>query len=92
MDEARLKRIVFRAWRRGFREADLILGPFADKHVWSLTEAQVTALEALLEAPDLDLYDWILRRTPVPPEHDGEMLEMIRSFQVAQALEARNGG
>ena len=27
-DETRLKRLSFRAWRRGFREADLILGPF----------------------------------------------------------------
>ena len=49
MDETRLKRLRFRAWRRGFREADLILGPFADRHASSLSEAQVTAFEALLE-------------------------------------------
>jgi antitoxin CptB len=30
MDTQRLNRIRFRAWRRGFREADLILGGFAD--------------------------------------------------------------
>jgi len=33
IDDARLKKLKFRAWRRGFREADLILGPFADQYV-----------------------------------------------------------
>src|SRR5579862_367132 len=58
-DETRLKRLRFRAWRRGFREADLILGPFADSHARSLTARQLETLEILLEQPDPDLYAWI---------------------------------
>ena len=30
MREARLRKLSFRAWRRGFKEADIILGNFAD--------------------------------------------------------------
>ena len=83
MDSVRLKKIRFRAWHRGFREADLILGPFADSHAASLTPAQLDAFERLLEEPDHDIYGWIVGRAPAPPEHDGEVMEMLRAFQPA---------
>jgi Uncharacterized conserved protein len=89
-DDTRLKRVKFRAWHRGFREADLILGPFADKHASSLTPEQLDAFEALLEQPDQDLYEWIVERTPTPPEHDGEIMQMIKRFRF-EAFEARGG-
>src|SRR3954454_22200954 len=50
--DARLKKLKFRAWRRGFREADLILGPFADKHCPAMGAAELDEFEALLEQPD----------------------------------------
>jgi len=65
-DDARLKKLKFRAWRRGFREADLILGPFADKHVASFSPAELDWFEALLEQPDQDLYGWIVGTAPTP--------------------------
>ena len=86
---ARLRRIRYRAWHRGFREADLILGPFADRHVENLAPAQLDALEALMEAPDQDLYDWIIGRRPVPAAHDGEVFGLIRAFR-DDAHAARN--
>jgi len=81
IDDARLKKLKFRAWRRGFREADLILGPFADLHVASFGPAELDAFEALLEAPDQDLYAWITGREPAPPEWDGELLGKIKAFR-----------
>ncbi|KQY75561.1 succinate dehydrogenase assembly factor 2 [Brevundimonas sp. Root1423] len=36
-EQTRLARARFRAWRRGFREADLVLGPFVDSVGPSLT-------------------------------------------------------
>lgn len=89
-DDTRLKRLKFRAWHRGFREADLILGPFADTHGPNLTPQQMDALEALLEQPDQDLYEWIVERTPTPPEFDGEIMQMIKRFRF-EAFEARGG-
>ena len=89
-DDTRLKRLKFRAWHRGFREADLILGPFADTHGPNLTPTQFDALEALLEQPDQDLYEWIVERTPTPPEFDGEIMQMIKRFRF-EAFEARGG-
>lgn len=83
MDETRLKRLRFRAWRRGFREADLILGPFADSHVQNLTEAEVEAFERLLDLPDHDVYAWIIGAAPAPPMHATPLLAKIADFQRA---------
>ena len=58
-------KLKFRAWRRGFREADLILGPFADAHLPQFTASQLDAFEALLDQPDQDIYDWI-KGAPAP--------------------------
>ena len=79
--DARLKKLKFRAWRRGFREADLILGPFADRHVDSFSAAELDAFERLLEVPDQDLYAWIVDRAPTPPEFDGEIMKRIKQFR-----------
>ena len=80
-DEARLKKLKFRAWRRGFREADLILGPFADRHVQDFTPAELDRFEVLLDQPDQDLYAWIVGTLPVPAEWDGDILNRIRAFR-----------
>ena len=70
-DETRLKRLSFRAWRRGFREADLILGPFVDAHARDLSPEELDALESLLAYPDQDLYGWIIQREPPPANWPG---------------------
>lgn len=90
-DEARLKKLKLRAWRRGFREADLILGPFADKHVATFSPAELDWFEALLEVPDHDLYNWILERTPTPAPFDGPIMNKIKAFRDEAHKEIGNG-
>ena len=80
MDDRR-KRIRFRAWRRGFREIDLILGAFADAHVAELDESGLAEFERLLDTPDQDVYDWIVGRIRPPADQDGPVLALIRSFR-----------
>ena len=94
IDDARLKKLRFRAWRRGFREADLILGPFADRHVAGFSPAELDAFERLLEVPDQDLYAWITDRLPTPPEWDIDLMRKIKAFRF-ESYSARgddNGG
>jgi antitoxin CptB len=78
--DPRLKRLKFRAWRRGFREMDLILGGFADATITALDEQALAAFEALLEAPDQDVYAWICGFAPAPPEYDTALLARVREF------------
>ena len=77
----RLGRIAFRAWRRGFREADLVLGPFVDRVGPTLDETELDSLEALLaQDDDHQLYAWIIGGEPTPAEHDTPGMAKIRAF------------
>lgn len=60
----RRRRARFRAWHRGMREVDLLLGGFADAHLSTMSESELDALEALMEVPDDQLYAWLVGRTP----------------------------
>ena len=80
-DDPRLRKLRFRAWRRGFREADLILGPFADARVAAMDSGQLDRFEALLEVPDADLYGWIVGTHTASPEFDHDILQQIRDFR-----------
>ncbi len=81
MDDRR-KKLSFRAWRRGFREIDLILGGFADRKLVELDEAGLDAFERLLDAPDQEVYDWITEQAPAPAEYDTPTLALIRAFRI----------
>lgn len=64
--EARLKRMTMRSWRRGTKEMDLILGPFADTHLAGLSEPDLLTYDRLLEENDQDLMAWILGQSAQP--------------------------
>ncbi len=81
--KARLGRIQFRAWRRGFREADMVLGPFADAVAPTMTDEELTAFEALLDQEDQYLYGWIIERDPTPAEFDGPVMDKVRAYMRA---------
>lgn len=81
MDETRLNRVRFRAWRRGFREADLILGAFAHRHAQSMTPAELDRFERLLDEPDCDLYAWVTGTAPTPPQFDDDIMARLRAFR-----------
>jgi antitoxin CptB len=78
--EIRRKRLLFRSWRRGTRESDLLLGRFADAHLDRLDDAQLDRYETLLDCPDADIFDWVCGRAAPPPEHDHDVTRLLLSF------------
>lgn len=64
--EHRLKRMRMRSWRRGTKEMDMVLGPFADSRLASLDAATLEDYDALLAENDQDLIQWVLGQTPAP--------------------------
>jgi antitoxin CptB len=80
--DIRRNKLRFRAWRRGFREADLILGAFADAQLAAMREEQLDAFEILIDQPDHDLYGWIIGRDEAPEAFRGDMLDRIRAFHL----------
>ena len=91
--EQRLGRVAFRAWRRGFREADLVLGPFADQVGPSLDEAELDLFEEMLmEDDDHALYAWIIQTAPTPERYETGLMTKIRAFMAAHvAAEVARG-
>ncbi|MEP0070450.1 succinate dehydrogenase assembly factor 2 [Pyruvatibacter sp.] len=83
-DDARRRRIKFRAWHRGIKENDLILGTFADAYVEELTTDDLTDFERLMEAPDQDVYGWISNTKPVPDEYKTNLMTRLKSHIVPQ--------
>lgn len=78
--DPRRKRLLYRAWHRGMREMDLIMGPFCDARIAALSEAELDDLERLIEVPDRDLYGWITDPAGSPPQADSPLLEQLRTF------------
>lgn len=65
--ETRLARAKFRAWHRGTREADYMIGGFFDRYHAGWDEAELAWFEALLDEDDVDVMAWALG-TQAPPE------------------------
>lgn len=66
-DPHRRTRLRWRA-RRGLLENDLVLTRFLDAKLESLTEADITGLDQLLDLTDNELLDLILCRTELDPQ------------------------
>ena len=81
LPDPRRKRLLFRSWHRGTREADLILGSFAEQHLPGFDEAQLDRYEALLDTPDPDIFDWLAGRCAPPPECDHDVTRMLLAFK-----------
>ena len=77
--EARLKRMAMRSWRRGTKEMDLILGPFADAQLATLEPADLVLYDQLLEENDQELIKHILGQT-APPAHLAALVARIAAF------------
>lgn len=93
MADSRVSKLRYRAWRRGFLEADLILGPFADRHLTGFSALQLDEFETLLDQPDPDLYAWITDQAETPIEFSTATMNLIKDFRHSahESPEARAG-
>ena len=77
---ARLARAKFRAWHRGTREADYMIGGFFDRHHAKWGEAELAWFEALLDEDDVDVMAWAMRARPAPAHYAGPMLQSLEKL------------
>ncbi|GEP03681.1 succinate dehydrogenase assembly factor 2 [Methylobacterium oxalidis] len=78
--DPRRRRTLYRAWHRGIREMDLIMGRFADAEIGSLSETDLSAFEGLIEVPDRDLFRWLTGEAPVPENYDTPVYRRLKAF------------
>jgi antitoxin CptB len=74
---ARIARARFRAWHRGTREADFLIGGFFDRYHADWSEAELAWFEALIEEQDVDVMAWALRARPAPQAYAGPLLTAL---------------
>ncbi|KAA9368982.1 succinate dehydrogenase assembly factor 2 [Ochrobactrum sp. Sa2BUA5] len=79
--DVRRRKLLFRAWHRGMREMDLILGQYADQYLAGFTDAQLDEFEQILEVLDRDLLKWVTGESPTPEEHDTPLFRDIIDFR-----------
>jgi antitoxin CptB len=83
--EVRRRRIRFRAWHRGIREMDLVMGGFADAALAGLSDDELDQFEHLLDLPDPQVFAWVADIEQVPPGEDIPLLAKLRAFRVHEA-------
>ncbi len=76
----RLKRLRFRAWHRGTKEADLLIGGFFDRHHETWSDEEIGWYEALLEEQDVDIMAWAIGAAAVPERFAGEMMRKMNEI------------
>ncbi len=79
LDERRRK-LLYRSWRRGVREMDLIVGRFADAFIEKFDATALDDFEALIEAPNAELYAWVTGDERVPAHYDTAVLRELIGF------------
>jgi succinate dehydrogenase flavin-adding protein (antitoxin of CptAB toxin-antitoxin module) len=75
---SRIRRTVWRAKQRGWRELDLIIGSWAEANTHNLDDTQLAQFEELLAEEIPDLFKWLSGQEPVP--------EIYRENQIMQEL------
>lgn len=76
--EIRLKQLRFRAWHRGTREADFMIGGFFDRYGKSWSDAELDWFDHLLGEEDVDVMAWAIGTQPVPTQFEGDQMKMMQ--------------
>ncbi len=78
--DERLKRLRYRAWHRGTREADMLIGGFIDRYGAGWGEPEADWFERFLEEQDVDILAWAIGTATPPEQYRGAMMKAMRSL------------
>lgn len=78
--DIRRKKILMRAWHRGIKEMDLMLGCFVDNEIDKLTDQELSDLEMLMDQFDRDLLQWFTEELPLPEHLDCPVFHRIKTY------------
>ena len=76
--DERLRRQKFRAWHRGTREADYMIGGFFDRYSAGWGEPELRWFDDLLEEDDVDIMAWALGTQLVPERFSGALMSAMQ--------------
>lgn len=84
MTAERLKALKFRAWHRGTREADYMIGCYFDRFHDQWDETDLAWFEALIEEDDVEIMAWALGTEPVPEKYAGPLMARMQKLDYVE--------
>ncbi len=78
--DTRRRAIKVRAWRRGMREMDILIGGFVDARLSSLGSNEIADLERLLDVEDQKAFSWLCGTKQPEAGYDTPLLLQIKQF------------
>ncbi len=84
--DIRRKKLLHRARYRGFKEADILVGGFAEAALPEMAPGELDAFDAILAASDHDIYDWVTGNAEPPSSIDARLIARMRAFDAAAKL------
>ena len=78
--EDRLKRLRFRAWHRGTKEADMLIGGYFDLNSAGWGEPEIDWFESLVEEQDVDIMAWAIGTAAPPERYEGPMIRQLQNL------------
>jgi antitoxin CptB len=79
MDEV-LRALKYRAWHRGTREADMMVGGFFDAHHASWDANERALFATLLMETDVDIMAWAIGTQAIPERYQGRLMDALRKL------------
>ena len=80
LPDAELKALHWRAWHRGTREADLMIGGFFDAHHARWTGDQRAWFGELLGEQDVDIMAWAIGTAEPPARFTGPLMQAMQKL------------
>ena len=76
------KQIIYRAYHRGTKEMDILLGAFVKKYIQNLNEKDLTKLIDILYIEDEILYDWYFKKKYYKKIPENNVAELLKNFKL----------
>jgi antitoxin CptB len=86
MSDVQHKRLKFRAWHRGTREADYLVGGFFDSYGASWSADDIAWFERLLDQEDVDILAWAMGQATPPAAFAGSMMIAMQRLDYIRIL------
>jgi antitoxin CptB len=80
-----LKALQWRAWHRGTREADLMIGGFFDRHHSAWGARERGWFSGLLNEQDVDIMSWAIGTAEPPTRFEGPMMAAMQRLDYLKA-------
>ncbi len=81
--EVARRRATYRAWHRGTKELDFILGHYCDAHIKDFDAERLALFERLMAHEETHLQQWLMGQMDMPEGEIGAMLGEIRLFHLS---------